>query len=133
VSALAEPMIEIELWASFVSLLRSYAAAANLNLREPVRVEESGDSVAVVAGATRLAMRFDAGKVSWEKTGPGNEAGSFEFLPEGRIAVDGQVLDLDHVAIEFIDSVVKGHKSMGAPHLPDSGRCGNEEPGGGRR
>ena len=127
----ADPMIETELWASFVSLLRSYAAAANLNLREPVRVEEAGDRVVVVAGTTRLTMRFDAGKVSWEKTG--GEAGSFEFLPEGKIAVGGQVLDLDHVAIEFIDSLVKGHKSMGAPHLPDSGRCGNEEPGGGRR
>jgi len=107
----ADPMIETELWASFVSLLRSYAAAANLNLREPVRVEEAGDRVVVVAGTTRLTMRFDAGKVSWEKTG--GEAGSFEFLPEGRIAVDGQILDLDHVAIEFIAAAIDSGKGSG--------------------
>ena len=63
----ADPMmrttLETELWLSFVSLLRSYAAAANLNLREPAVVEEAGDHVIIAAGTTRLVMRFAAGEV----------------------------------------------------------------------
>jgi hypothetical protein len=106
----ADPMIEIELWASFVSLLRSYVAAANLNLGEQALVEEAGYVVAIIAGTTRLAMRFDAGKVTWEKTGTEAVSGKFEFLPEGRIAIRGNVLDLDHVAIDFVASVTHGGK-----------------------
>lgn len=108
-------MIETELWLSFVSLLRSYAAAANLNLREPAVVEEAEDLVSITAGKTRLVMRFDAGKVTWEKHGVGSETatGSFEFLPEGTIAIGGKVQDLDHVAIEFIASVTHGGKGSG--------------------
>ena len=111
-SGLAEPVIEAELWASFVSLLRSYAAAANLNLGEPVRVEEDGDAVAVVVGTARIVMRFDAenGPVIWERTGREAASGSFEFLPEGMIAIGGNTQDLDHVAIEFITALSQAGK-----------------------
>ncbi len=106
-------MIETELWASFVSLLRSYAAAANLNQREPVRVEEAGQTVAVAAGEVRIEMRFDpiGGQVTWEKRGAGAETtGGFEFLPEGTISIAEKVRELDQVAIEFITSVVHSGK-----------------------
>ncbi len=108
-----ETTLETELWLSFVSLLRSYAAAANLNLREPAVVEEAGDHVIIAAGTTRLVMRFAAGEVSWERIGTEAAVGSFEFLPEGTIAIHGKVQDLDHVAIEFIASVTHSGKGSG--------------------
>lgn len=107
-ATLTEPAgLRVELWSSFVSLLRSYAAAANLNRCDPVLVEEAGDSVDVVAGTTCLTLRFDfpGATVNWTGSGTLASSGSFEFLPEGTIAIAGNVQDLDHVAIGFIASV----------------------------
>ena len=53
-------MLETELWLSFVSLLRSYAAAANLNLEEHARIEHGETSATLIAGATRLELHFDS-------------------------------------------------------------------------
>ncbi len=39
-----EPMLKPELWLSFVSLLRSYAAAASLHAAKRSHVEDTGNS-----------------------------------------------------------------------------------------
>jgi hypothetical protein len=110
--------LQAELWLSFVSVLRSYAAASNLNLPGHARIEEANDSLAIVAPESRLEMRFDpdTGKVRWHKRAKSCSpvAGTFEFLPQGAIAIDGTTKDLDHVAIDFIASVT-GHASGGRP------------------
>jgi hypothetical protein len=99
-------MLETELWQSFVSLLRSYAAAANLNLEEHARVEQAETSAALIAGDTRLELRFDpeTSTVNWRMQSSADQpiTGSFAFLPEGTIDINGRVQDLDHVAIELV-------------------------------
>ncbi len=111
--ATAEPMLQTELWVSFVSMLRSYAAAASLHTGE-VGVRLDGNDVGIAAGDVQLAMHFDAesGVVSWTKRTGCSEpiAGSFEILADGVVSVNGATRDLDHAAIDFIASVTEGSK-----------------------
>jgi hypothetical protein len=110
---MVEPRIETELWTSFVTLLRSYAAAAGFHTGV-VEVRSSMESVTIGALAVELEMRFDAalGRVTWQKRVAREEAksGRFQFLPEGTIAIDGTTKDLDHVAIDFIALVTERAK-----------------------
>ncbi|HEY1502023.1 MAG TPA: hypothetical protein VGF88_20780 [Acidobacteriaceae bacterium] len=124
-ATVTEPTLQIELWISFVSLLRSYAAAANLNSAAPAHIEESENSVAIVAAESRLEMHFDSdtGKVRWHKRAASSSpiAGTFELLPQGSIAINGATKDLDHVAIDFIEIALKGHEFTRAEKGPQKG------------
>ena len=112
-AAVAEPMIESELWVSFVSMLRSYAAAANVNLGK-VWVVSNGMTVTISAFATQIEMRFDekTGQGTWEKRVAGRPAfpGAFAIEPEGMIRINGAVKDFDHAAIDLIASVTERGK-----------------------
>jgi len=116
-TAAAQPMLQTELWLSFLSLLRSYAAAASLH-SGAVHVATTENSATLTAGNAQLAMTFDpdSSQVSWTQHTPSQApiTGSFELLPEGAIAINGATKDLDHAAIDFIDLAsqqrnVKGH------------------------
>ncbi|MFP5227238.1 MAG: hypothetical protein ACLGXA_06375 [Acidobacteriota bacterium] len=106
-------MLQAELWMSFVSMLRSYAAAASLHAGE-VAVRSDENDVAVEAAGAELAMRFDAetGVVSWTKRGAAGPAaaGRFEILADGVVLVNGTRRDLDHAAIDLVASVTEGTK-----------------------
>jgi len=106
-------MIETELWTSFVSLLRSYAAAGGLSSGE-VHVSSTTQSVTISAFAVELEMYFDSalGQVSWQKRLESSEAdsGTFVLLPEGKILIGETTKDLDHAAIDFIASVTESAK-----------------------
>ncbi len=103
-------MIETELWLSFVSLLRSYAAAASLHAGE-VRVTTNENAVTISNGNAQLAMTFDAesSEVSWRKSPPAGAAvtGTFAIQHDGTAGMDGVTKDLDHAAIDFIASVTE--------------------------
>ncbi len=111
--ATAEPMLQAELWVSFVSMLRSYAAVASLHAGE-IGVSLDGNDVAIVAGDVQLAMQFDAesGVVRWSQRTAGSEpiAGGFEILPDGVLSINGITRDLDHAAIDFIASITERGK-----------------------
>ncbi len=112
IDTVAEPMIETELWMSFVSMLRSYAAAASLHAVE-VRVVFSANTVEVAARDAQLEMNFDpdSSLVRWTKrTGPDVASGSFSIEPGGTLSIDGASRDLDHAAIDFIASVTDSAK-----------------------
>ena len=104
-------MLETELWLSFVSLLRSYAAAANLNLEEHARIEHAGNSFSIVASAARLELLFDpeTRTVSWQMRRDAAHpiTGSFAFLPAGAVNINGTIKDLDHAAIDFVAAVTE--------------------------
>jgi hypothetical protein len=107
-----EPMIETELWTSFVSLIRSYAAAAGLNLDAMPQIEEAENSVAIVATGVRMEMHFEPStlRVEFQKrtdTGTLLTSGSFEILLDGTIEIGGSKLDMDHVAINLVSSALK--------------------------
>lgn len=110
-SAVAEEtMLSAELWLSFGSVVRAYAAAASVDVRPAAQVEAAGDTIRVTAGSARLEMKCDL------ETGAGNwtlnrgdavlAQGRFETLPEGRIHIDGKTLDLDHAAIDLVAFVM---------------------------
>ena len=107
----AEPMLQTELWVSFVSMLRSYAAAASLHAGD-VDVTTAENAVTIVFGRTHLEMRFDpeSSRIVWTKrTGSRLPLdGSFTIAPEGSVRIDGASKDLDHAAIDFIASVTAG-------------------------
>ena len=101
-------MIETELWLSFASMLRSYAAAASLHAGE-VHLRSTEDSVTISTRAAQIELHFDpeSGIATWAKLAEHQAAvrGSFEFVPEGGIRMDGATKDLDHAAIDFVASV----------------------------
>ena len=111
--ATAEPMLQAELWMSFVSLLRSYAAAASLHAGE-IGVHADGNDVAIVAGGVLLAMQFDpeSGVTNWsQRTAAGEPVvGEFKILTDGVLSINGVTRDLDHAAIDFVASVTDGAK-----------------------
>jgi len=105
--------VNFEVWRSFVSMLRSYAAAATLHAGA-VRVQTAENEVRVASTAAELAMQFDveSGVVSWTRCGGAGEvaAGRFEILHDGVVSVGGVTRDLDHAAIDLIASVTEGAK-----------------------
>jgi hypothetical protein len=102
------PRLSAELWLSFVSMLRSYAAAASLHAGE-VKVAANENEVTLAAGDVKLAMRFDpeTSAVSWTKREAAGEAtqGRFELTSDGTVEIHGVQRDLDHAAIDWIASV----------------------------
>ena len=98
-------MILTELWLSFASVMRSYAAVAG----PPAEVAATEDSIIVTCGAAQLAMYVDpqSGAGNWHMQRGGAIAmqGAFALLPEGRIELEGSALDLDHAAIDFVAQV----------------------------
>jgi hypothetical protein len=107
----AEPMIEVELWVSFASLLQAYTAAASVNLETPPRVEAGEGFVAIVAADARTDFRFDTAtlRVESEKRSHAGDLlaqRSFEILPDGTIEIGGSRQDMDHVAINLVGSAL---------------------------
>ncbi|MGC2637726.1 MAG: hypothetical protein WA294_11150 [Acidobacteriaceae bacterium] len=109
-AAAAEPMLEKELWVSFVSLLRGYVAAASLHSGESAEVEEAENSVAIRAGDASFEIRVNpqngAGNWQLRNSHEGKMQGRFQLLAEGRIALDAKTLDLDHAAIDFAGALM---------------------------
>ena len=101
-------MLQTELWVSFVSMLRSYAAAASLHAGE-VKVSMTENSATIAFGSTRLDMQFapDSSEVKWtmHTASQAPVTGSFTMLADGTIRINGTMKDLDHAAIDFIASV----------------------------
>lgn len=105
-----EGMFTAELWISFSSLVRSYTAVASLNLKLPVNVVADELNLTASAGAARLCFQFDpaSGAGNWLLRGGREEmSGRFELLPEGRMALEGKLLDLDHAAIDFAAALMQ--------------------------
>lgn len=102
-------MLCAELWLSFGSMVRAYAAAAAENLSSPLQVEAAGDTIRATAGTARLEMTCDCetGAGNWQLTRGQTSVlqGSLQVLPEGRIDINGKTLDLDHAAIDLVASL----------------------------
>jgi hypothetical protein len=78
-----DPKVARELWASFVSLIRSYTAAHGLNGERQAILEVSDNSLLVRAGERILTVRFDGHGGNWQReTGPATE---FTLDEHGRI------------------------------------------------
>lgn len=106
-----ETMLSAELWLSFASLLRSYAAAATLHVTPAAEIVITEETATIASGAARLHVVCDpvTGAGNWQlRRGAQPVAeGRFHLLLEGRIALDGSTLDLDHAAIDFIAALTQ--------------------------
>lgn len=111
-------MIEAELWVSFASVLRSYVAAASLNSAATFTVDSSENSIRIATGEAVLALQVDpqTGAGYWQLAGSATAMeGRFILLHDGRIALDGKMLDLDHAAIDFAAALMQAASARQNP------------------
>lgn len=99
---IGETMLYAELWRSFASVVQAYAALAG----GTVEVTAAEQEMILSAGPARLKLRLDlpSGAGNWQLRSGEDVTGQgrLEMLPEGRIAVDGKAIDLDHAAIDLV-------------------------------
>jgi hypothetical protein len=111
-----------ELWRSFASLLRSYAAAAGLNGISHGVLLLGEDSMHVVSGRNTLKISYHPtlGRGLWslhQEADSGTdrhefavmacelERGDFDVNPDGTIQLNGAAVEIDHAAIQLIASL----------------------------
>jgi hypothetical protein len=100
-----DPAVARELWASFVSLLRSYTAAHGLNGTRQAVLEVSDDHLLVRAGERLLTVRFDGHHGSLvRETGPARE---FTIDDHGRVIMDGNAEEMDMVAERLAREIMR--------------------------
>jgi hypothetical protein len=94
-----------ELWASFVSLLRSYTAAHGLNGTRQAVLEVSDDHLLVRAGERLLTVRFDGQHGSFvRETGSATE---FTIDDHGRVIMDGNAEEMDMLAERLAREIMR--------------------------
>ena len=111
-------MIEAELWVSFASVLRSYVAAASINADAAFTVDSTDNSISITSGEAVLAVDVDpqSGAGYWQLTGSATAMqGRFILLHDGRIALDGNMLDLDHAAIDCAAALMQAASARQNP------------------
>jgi hypothetical protein len=100
-----DPAVARELWASFVSLLRSYTAAHGLNGSRQAVLEVSENHLLVRAGERLLTVRFDGQHGSFvRETGPATE---FTIDQHGRVIVDSNAEEMDMVAERLAREIMR--------------------------
>jgi hypothetical protein len=96
-----EIRVRSEIWESFVSLLRSYAAAAGPNFT----VERLSDFAQVKHEGRILSFCFDpsTGKAVWREARPDMElSGNFQINQDGTLQVGGKAEPVDMAVIDWI-------------------------------
>jgi hypothetical protein len=113
----AEPMIEAELWISFAAMLRAYGVIAGLNSGAVPEINATERSVTLTIGRACLKVNCDpqSGMGNWLLSREQSTSqGRFVLLPEGRISVDGNTVELDLAAIDFAAALMSAaEKSTG--------------------
>ena len=100
-----DPAVARELWASFVSLLRSYTAAHGLNGTRQAVLEVSDDHLLVRAGERLLTVRFDGHHGSFvREAGPATE---FTIDDHGRVIMDGNAEEMDMLAERLAREIMR--------------------------
>jgi hypothetical protein len=101
-----EIRVRWEIWRSFESCLRSYAAAEGLSDSEVPMVNALGDHIDVTWHGLYLGftMKPADGTAVWllEWDRENSMWGGFELLPEGAFSFENGKKDLDHAAIDFL-------------------------------
>jgi hypothetical protein len=86
VSGQMDARVARELWASFISLIRSYTAAHGLNGTRQAVLEVSDDSLLVRAGERLLSVRFDGERGSFRRES--GSATEFTLDEHGRVILN---------------------------------------------
>ena len=95
-----------EVWRSFESCIRSYAAVAGLGEAEAPMVNAFGDHIDVTWHGVYLGftMQPGDGTAVWliEWASGSSMWGDFQMLPEGLFLMGESRKDIDHTAIDFV-------------------------------
>jgi hypothetical protein len=100
-----DPAVARELWASFVSLLRSYTAAHGLNGTRQAVLEVSDDHLLVRAGERLLTIRFDGQHGSFVREN--GSATEFTIDDHGRVIMDGNAEEMDMLAERLAREIMR--------------------------
>jgi hypothetical protein len=100
-----DPAVARELWASFVSLLRSYTAAHGLNGTRQAVLEVSDDHLLVRAGERLLTVRFDGQLGSFVREN--GSATEFTIDDHGRVIMDGNAEEMDMLAERLAREIMR--------------------------
>jgi hypothetical protein len=87
-----DPRLKTELWTSWASLLRSYAAAHGLNSRHHAVVEVGADEITLRVGSRWLRFTHESLQDS-----DGNQS-TFILQEDGKIKIDGIAEEMDLAA-----------------------------------
>ncbi len=104
-ATLSETDVQIELWRSFSSLLKAYAAAASLNGTEHHIPDLAEEDLQIRAGGRTLCILYHTHTQRGEWSIVGDcvrQEGVFQLTSEGSLVLEGAALDMDHGAIELI-------------------------------
>jgi len=104
-SSQADAAVARELWASFISLIRSYTAAHGLNGSRQAVLEVSEDHLLVRAGDRLLTVRFDGGRGSWKRES--GAATEFTLDEHGRVIVNGETEEMDTAAERLAREIMR--------------------------
>ena len=106
-----------EIWESFVSLLRCYAAAASVPGSEYRVINEDG--VTLVEFEQRvLAFHFEpgSGEATWQLSERGTESrGAFHMHEDSTLEFADEAKELDIAAIDFIEQLSDGNSEPQSP------------------
>jgi hypothetical protein len=101
-----DEQIRIELWSSFLSVLRSYAS---LQAGQPEVVAIAECEAFMTAGACVLDIWCfaESGRGEWSIGHPQDDRrGQLSLNTDGTIILDGLSVDMDHAAIQLIASLI---------------------------
>ncbi len=107
---LSEADVHVELWRSFSSLLKVYAAAASLNGTEHHIPNLNEEDLVIHAGGRKLDILYHVPTQQgrWSVVGDGfEERGNFKLTNAGAVVIEGSELDMDHGAIDLIARLTK--------------------------
>lgn len=100
-----------EVWRSFESCIRSYAAAEGLSDIETPRVNAFGDHIDVTWHGVYLGFTMQPGSgtavwlIEWREKN--SMWGEFQVLPEGSFLMGEKKKEIDHAAIDFLARLKK--------------------------
>src|SRR5271170_8139010 len=107
---LSETDVHLELWRSFSSLLKAYAAAASLNGTEHHIPDLAEEDLQIRAGGRTLSILYHTHTQRGEWSIVGDcvrQEGIFQLTLEGSIVLEDAAIDMDHGAIELIAKLTK--------------------------
>ena len=90
---IANATVHHELWISWASLLRSYAAAHGISGKQQAAVEVGDEEIVVRAGGRWI--RFTHGEM---ESSEGNKT-SFALNEDGTVTLDGKMEEMDFAAV----------------------------------
>jgi hypothetical protein len=97
-----ESRLHAELWISWASLLRSYAAAHGLNSHQFAVIEFGDEEIVVRAGSKWV--RFTHGEL--EKSDGSSEG--FALSEDGTVVLDGKMDEMDFAAERITRELMRG-------------------------